>query len=226
MKITYFGHSCFEVEIQGKKILFDPFITGNALAQNVDTGSIKPDYILITHGHQDHIADVELIYNNSEPQIFTSWEVGTWFLEKGMEKVNQMNYGGSMDLGICRFKIVNAIHSSSMPDGAYGGSPMGFVVQSEESTFYYAGDTALTYDMKLIPEEFQIDFAILPIGDHFTMGASDAVKAAKFVETGRVIGMHYNSFPVIEIDEDETKNIFKENGIELILMNINHTMDI
>ena len=122
--------------------------------------------------------------------------------------------------------MVNAIHSSSMPDGANGGNPAGFVISEGSSSFYFAGDTALTYDMKLLAECGNIDFAFLPIGDNFTMGINDAIKAAKMVETSKVIGMHYNTFPIIEIDEDLAKHTFETAGIDLILLEIGKSLEL
>jgi L-ascorbate metabolism protein UlaG (beta-lactamase superfamily) len=131
-----------------------------------------------------------------------------------------MNHGGKKEFDFGNIKMVNAIHSSSMPDGSYAGNPAGFVVKSGEATFYYAGDTALTYDMKLIADEFSIDFAFLPIGDNFTMGIDDAIRAAQFIGTNKVFGMHYDTFPIIEIDKNEAIKKFSANEIELILLKI------
>ena len=122
--------------------------------------------------------------------------------------------------------MVNAIHSSSMPDGSYGGNPAGFIIESENKFFYYAGDTALHMDMKQIREDFQLDLAFLPIGDNFTMGITDAVKAALFTGATRVIGMHYDTFPPIKIDHEEAKKAFEKENIELVLMSIGETFNI
>ncbi|MEI6021121.1 MAG: metal-dependent hydrolase, partial [Bacteroidota bacterium] len=168
MNISYYGHSCFGVEINGKHLLFDPFISENNLAKNIDIQSIKADYILISHGHRDHILDVESIAKRSGAQIICNWEIYEWYNKKGLTNIHPMNIGGKIKLDFGNVKCVVAMHSSILPDGAYGGHPMGFVVESNEGNFYYAGDTGLTYDMKLIGEYRQIDFAFLPIGDNFT----------------------------------------------------------
>ena len=137
-----------------------------------------------------------------------------------------MNLGGEWQFDFGKLKMVNAVHSSSLPDGSHGGNPAGFVITNEEATFYYAGDTALTWDMKLIAEEFSLDFAFLPVGNNFTMGINDASVAAEFVKTKKVIGMHYDTFPYIKIDHDEARETFNKKGLELILMGIGETTNI
>ncbi|MBT0810616.1 metal-dependent hydrolase [Litoribacter ruber] len=220
MKLQYFGHSTFLITVADKKILFDPFITPNELAKDIDIKQIEADYILVTHGHEDHVADVEAIAKNTGAVVVSNFEVVSWFQEKGLENVHPMNHGGSKTFNFGNVKYVNAIHSSTLPDGTPGGNPGGFVVSTEEGTFYFAGDTALTYDMKLIGEEFKLDFAIMPIGDNFTMGIKDACKAADFVGTNKFIGMHYDTFPYIQIDEQDVKKSAQEAGKELIMLNI------
>lgn len=213
------------VQIEGKSILFDPFITPNPLAKAVDVSTIIPDYILITHGHGDHIADAVSIAKQAKCQVIANYEVCEWLKNKGVENFVPMNTGGSLNLGVCTIKMVYAAHSSSMPDGSYGGNPVGFVVQSNSGTFYYAGDTALSIDMQLIKQEFKLDFAFLPIGDHFTMGLKDAVKAADFVGCKKIIGMHFDTFPPIEINHKAAVDLFRNNELELILPIINHTLE-
>ncbi|MEL7002844.1 MAG: metal-dependent hydrolase [Bacteroidota bacterium] len=226
MQITYFGHACFEILIGGKKLLFDPFITPNELAKDIDINRLKPDYILLSHGHQDHVADVEVIYKNSEAKIIANFEVVSWFGERGCTNGHPMNHGGQWEFDFGSVKMVNAVHSSNMPDGSYGGNPAGFVVKSEDETFYYAGDTALHYDMKLIQEEFDIDVAFLPIGDNFTMGINDAVKATQFVGASTVIAMHFDTFPYIKTDHEEAKRKFSEQNIGLVLLEIGSTTNL
>lgn len=227
MKIAYFGHSSFMVETARKFLVFDPYISPNPKASMVKLDKIKVDYILLSHGHEDHVADVERLASvGSNPTLIATFEVANWFGGKGIEKGHPMNHGGSKKFDFGTVKMVNAVHSSSMPDGSYGGNPAGFVVQSEGKTFYYAGDTALHYDMKLIKEEFELDFAILPIGDNFTMGITDAVKAAEFVGAKKVIGMHYDTIPFIKINHENARREFAKNGIELILMEIGKTLEI
>lgn len=224
MQITYYGHSCFLIEIDGKNILFDPFITPNELAAKIDINSIRTDYILLSHGHQDHMADVETIYKNTKATLVSNFEIVSWFGNKGVEHSHPMNHGGKATFDFGTVKMVNAVHSSSFPDGSYAGNPAGFVVEAGGKTFYYAGDTALTLDMKLIGEAYDIDFAFMPIGDNFTMDMKDAVKAADFVKTNTIIGMHYDTFPYIKLDRKEAENVATNGKKELKLMDIGETL--
>ena len=227
MNLTFYGHACFSVEIQGKKILFDPFISGNELAKNIDISKIEADYILISHGHQDHILDVEAIAKRTGAKLVSNYEIINWFAAKGLENGHPMNHGGKWKFDFGTVRYVNAVHTSSMPDGSYGGNPGGFVIESEEGNFYYSGDTALTYDMKLIPLTCaKIDFCVFPIGDNFTMGFNDAVSAAEFVNCERVIGVHYDTFGFIKIDKEKAKKEFNRNGKELILPTIGETISL
>ena len=193
MKFTYFGHSCFLVETCGCCLLFDPFITPNPLAAAIDITSIEADVILISHGHFDHVADAVSLANQTSAKVIANWEIADWLGKQGVKNTVSMNHGGKVKIPCGHAKMVNAIHSSSLPDGSYGGNPAGFVVESAEGAFYYAGDTALTQDMKQIAEEFDLRFAILPIGDTFTMGATDAAKAAKLCGAAMTIGVHLMS---------------------------------
>lgn len=225
MKFTYYGQSCFGVNCNGKNLLFDPFITPNPKASHININQIEADYILVSHGHGDHIADVEALARATGATLISNYEVGEWFRKKGINKIEAMNLGGKKKFDFGTLKCVNAIHSSVIPDGSNGGNPMGFVIQGE-NIFYYSGDTALTLDMQLIPSWAKIDFAVMPIGDYFTMDASDAARAATFVNTKRVVGVHYNTFPPITINTDVAKQIFEENGIELLLPAIGESINI
>lgn len=226
MKITFYGHSCFGLEIEGINLLFDPFISPNPMAASIDVNSIPCDFLLLSHAHQDHMADALSIAKRTGATLVSTFEVASWFGNQGIEKVQPMNHGGSLSLPFGKVKVVNAIHSSSFPDGTYGGNPAGFVISTpKEGDFYYSGDTALTYDMKLINEEFDIKFAFLCMGDLFTMGVEDALKAADFVGTDDVVGMHFDTFPPIKIDHEAAKKLFEENGKTLILPEIGQSFD-
>lgn len=224
MQFTYYGHSCFSISVSGKKLLFDPFITGNELAKGIDINSIEADYILLSHGHNDHVLDTESIAKRTGATIIAAYEVAMWFAAKGIQKYQPMNTGGKWKFDFGTVKCVSAIHSSAMPDGSYGGNPMGFIILSDEMNFYYSGDTALTLDMQLIPLFANIDFAILPVGDNFTMGMEDAVQAAKMVQTKMVIGVHYDTFGFIKIDHRKAFDLFKGNELELKLPAIGETI--
>lgn len=226
MNITYYGHSCFGVEINGKHLVFDPFITPNELAKNIELSSVKADYILISHGHEDHIADALELAKITGAKLICSWEINVWFGSKGLTNIHPMNIGGKVKFDFGSVKAVAAVHSSGLPDGTYGGSPMGFVIESSEGDFYYAGDTALTYDMKLIGDYRKIDFAFLPIGDNFTMGVDNAIIACEFIKCNKVIGMHYDTFGYIVINKEEAVKKFQRSGNELVLMEIGQRLTI
>jgi len=225
MKVTYLGHSCFLVDLDGTKILFDPFITPNPIVNEIDIDKIETDFILISHGHEDHIADVESIAKRTGAKVISNFEIVSWFGSKGIENSHPLNHGGNIKLTEkISAKFVNAVHSSVLPDGTYGGNPGGWVVKSANKSFYYSGDTALTYDMKLLAEFNKLDFAFLCIGDNFTMGIEDSAIAADFVGVKDVIGMHYDSFGYIEIDHENAKEHYNKKGLNLTLMNINETI--
>ena len=224
MKFTYYGHACFSVEAGGKTLLFDPFITPNPLAKKIDVNKIAADFILVSHGHGDHVADVIDIAKRTGATVIASYEVGTWFEGKGVKNVQAMNHGGAAKMDFGRVKLTSAIHSSSMPDGSYGGNPCGFVIESSDGNFYYSGDTALTYDMKLIGEGTKLDFAIFPIGDFFTMGIEDALRAAEFVGVSKFVGVHYDTFPPIKLDRDAALAAARAAGKELLLPAIGETI--
>lgn len=227
MKLTYYGHSCFGIEINGHNLLVDPFISGNPLAAHIDVSTIPADYILISHGHQDHVLDVESIAKRTGAKLISNFEVINWFAAKGLENGHSMNHGGGYDFDFGRVHYVTAIHSSSMPDGSYGGNPGGFVItpKGSRSSIYYSGDTALTYDMKLIGEQFDISLALLPIGDNYTMGITDAVRCSEFVGTSKIVGLHYNTFPPIQTDLELARRVFDQSGKDLILLEIGQTLD-
>ncbi len=226
MKLQFLGHASFLIEIKGKKILFDPFITENEKATHIDVDALEVDYILVSHGHFDHVLDVERIAKRTGAKIVSNFEIATWFENKGCKNVHPMNFGGTWEFDFGTVKYVAAVHSSTLPDGSVGGHPGGFVVSSEDGNFYYSGDTALTFDMKLIPLSTKLDFAIFPIGDNFTMGAEDAVVAAEFVETNRVVAMHFDTFGFIEIDHQKAKDIFNNKNIELKILSVGEEINI
>lgn len=225
MKITFYGHAAIGLEISGKHILVDPFISGNPKAANIDVAALKADYILITHAHQDHILDVEKIASRTDATIVSNFEIATFFGSKGL-KNHPMNHGGSWNFDFGKVKYVNAVHSSSFPNGTYGGNPGGFVIEGEHKNIYISGDTALTMDMKLIPMRTKLDVAIFPIGDNFTMDVQDAIMAADFVECDKIIGCHYDTFGFIEIDKEEAKKKFFEAGKDLMLLEIGESISL
>lgn len=226
MDITFYGHASFLLNINGTSILFDPFITGNALAKAIDVNSIKADYVLLSHGHQDHVLDALTIAKNNHATIVSNFEIVSWYGKQGYEKAQPLNHGGSWTFDFGKVKYVNAIHTSSLPDGSYGGNPGGFVITAGGKQVYFAGDTALTMDMELLGRYNNIDVAILPIGDCFTMGVDDAVIAADMIKCDTIIGMHFDTFPFIELkDKEAAKKAFADAGKSLTIMEIGETIN-
>jgi len=225
MKITFYGHACLGIQVKDVHILVDPFISGNPKASQIDIGQLKADYILLTHAHQDHTLDVETIAKRTNAMIVSNFEIVTHYGNKGLEG-HPMNHGGNRDFDFGNLKYVNAIHTSSFPDGSYGGQPGGFVIEGEHKNIYIAGDTALTMDMKLIPLQTKLDLAILPIGDNFTMGVDDAILASDFVECDKVLGCHYDTFGYIEIDHEEAKRKFFDKDKDLMLLDIGESIEL
>ncbi len=225
MKFTYYGHSCFAVETGGKKILFDPFISGNELAKDIDVNSIEADFILVSHGHGDHVADLATIAKRTGAKVIAAYEVVDWAKKQGIENAHPLNFGSAMfDFGKLHF--LPAWHSSTMPDGSTGGTSGGFLLHGAEKKFYYSGDTCLMMDMQLIPRYAKLDFAILPIGGNFTMDADDAVIAAEFIQCDKIIGVHFDTFGYIKINHEAVIAKFKAAGKELILPKIGETIEL
>src|SRR5690606_14319993 len=169
MKVTYYGQSCFLLEIQDRKLLFDPFITPNELAKHIDIDAIAADYILVSHGHSDHSADLVYLAKKTGATVISSFEIITWLERQGITDGHSMNIGGKWNFDFGTVKMVYAAHSNSLPDGSYGGTAAGFILHINEKCIYYAGDTALTQEMKLTGELYAPDVAFLPIGDNYTM---------------------------------------------------------
>jgi L-ascorbate metabolism protein UlaG (beta-lactamase superfamily) len=214
------------VEIGSKKILFDPFITLNENASHINSWDIKTDYILLSHGHSDHIADCVPMAQNTGAKVVCSWEIHEWLHKKGITNTHPMNTGGKWNFGEFTVKCTAAQHSSGLPDGSYGGNPMGFIITNSHESFYYSGDTSLTADMSLIPKWAKLNFAVLPIGDNFTMDATDAAECATMIQCKKIIGVHYDTFGFIKIDHEKAKKAFTDKGAELLLLSIGETISI
>ena len=225
MKITFYGHASLGIQIRDVNILVDPFISPNEKASHIDISTLKADYILITHAHQDHIVDVEAVAKRAGAIVISNFEIVNHFGKLGIEG-HPMNHGGKWNFEFGTVKYVNAIHTSSFPDGTYGGQPGGFVIEGEHKNIYIAGDTALTLDMKLIPLQTKLDLAILPIGDNFTMGIDDAILASDFIECDKVLGYHFDTFGYIEIDHQVAKRKFFEKEKDLMLLEIGDSIEL
>lgn len=226
MKITFLGHAALLIETESHRLVVDPFITGNDLARDkINLEDLRPDFLLLTHAHQDHVLDVEALAMPGGAQIISNFEIVSYYQNKNLEG-HPMNHGGAREFDFGWLKYVNAVHTSSFADGTYGGQPGGFLLKSGGKTVYIAGDTALHMDMKLIPSFGKPDLAVLPIGDNFTMGVADAIQAADFVECSRVLGVHYNTFGYIVIDTDEAVSQFEAAGKKLLLPDIGESVEV
>lgn len=197
--LTWLGHSAWQIDTAGKRILLDPFFTGNPAAA-VTADSVTADFILVSHGHGDHVGDTVAIARRTGATVIANFEITQWLEKQGISHVHAMNTGGARNFPFGHLKLTIAHHTSMLPDGANGGCPCGFLLRlADGRKIYFAADTGLFYDMKLIGEE-GIDLAILPIGDNFTMGPDDALRAVKLIMPGRVIPMHYNTWDLIAQD--------------------------
>lgn len=227
MKVTYHGHSTISIETEKKeKLLIDPFITGNELSDLV-VGEVKTDYILITHGHNDHIGDMVEIAKNNDAMVIACPEIIHFAEKKGVKKTHGMNLGGGFDFPFGRVKMVFAQHSSgyeTTEEMEYMGNPAGFVLSIEGKHIYHAGDTAYFSDLSLIKEDFDLDVAFLPIGDNFTMGPKDASKAAQVIDATLNVPIHYNTFPIIKQNPNDFVNLLDEN--KGLVMKVSDTIEI
>jgi len=223
MKYTYYGQSSFLIETETTKLLFDPFISQNPLAKHIDISKIEADYILVSHGHGDHVGDLIELAKQTKAQVIAMPEIIGWVMKQGVENVHPMNYGKyTFDFGTVR--MVWATHSAGLPDGSYGGNPAGFVLELDGKQIYFAGDTGLTVEMKLLAELYKLNYAILPIGGNYTMDTDDAVIASNYVNCDKVIGVHYDTFPVIEIDSKVAIESFKRAQKTLLLPAVGETI--
>jgi L-ascorbate metabolism protein UlaG (beta-lactamase superfamily) len=217
MKATWYSHACFLVETGKTKILIDPFLSGNPLA-TVRAEDVEADYILVSHGHGDHMGDAVSIAKRTGATVVSNAEVKNWLAGQGVKNLHPQHIGGGFDYPFGRVKLTIAHHGSALPDGSYGGNPCGFLLYAEGKKVYHACDTGLFYDMKLIGEE-GVDLAILPIGDNFTMGPDDALRAVKLIQPKRVIPIHYDTFDVIRQDplawSERVRNETKSDPIVL-----------
>lgn len=218
VKITWYSHACFLIETDRARLLIDPFISGNPLSTE-EPDAIETDYILVSHGHGDHIGDTVEIAKRTGATVISNYEIQTWLANQGIENTHPQHIGGGFDYPWGRVKLTIAHHGSALPDGSYGGNPCGFLLYLEDKKIYHACDTGLFYDMKLIGEE-GIDLAILPIGDNFTMGPEDALRAVKLIEPQQVIPIHYDTFDVIKQDPHAwVARIQKETSAKAIVIN-------
>lgn len=227
MKLTYYGHSAFQIETDGTVILVDPFITGNKHTEGVvKPDDLDPDVILLTHAHGDHWGDTAEIATRTGAVVVGNFEVTNYIARKhGHDHVQPMNTGGSWDFEWGRARMTYARHSSSFPDGTYGGNPNGYILEIEGKTIYDLADTCPFAEMEWIGEDHDIDLALIPVGDCFTMGARDAVRAARMVKPALSVPIHYNTFPPIEIDVSEWERLMEEAGFKTRVMGAGETLE-
>ncbi|OJU27128.1 MAG: hydrolase [Sphingobacteriales bacterium 41-5] len=225
MKFTYYGQSCFQIELNEKIFLFDPFISGNELAKEIDINSLRADYILVSHGHEDHNLDILPIAKNTGALVISNFEIIAWLQLQGVSNVHPMNFG-SYDFEFGTLTYMQAQHSSSLADSTYAGAAGGFILKSEHGNFYYSGDTSLMLDMQLVPYYAKIDVAILPVGGNFTMNVRDALKATEFIQCDNVVGVHFDTFGYIKIDHVASIKLFEQAGKKLLLPEIGKTYEL
>lgn len=228
MKLTYYGHSAFQLETSGATILVDPFITGNKHTEGVVTvEDLNPDYILLTHAHGDHWGDTPAIAKQSGAVVVGNFEIANYISQNhGHENVQSMNTGGSFEFDWGTVTLTFARHSSSFPDGTYGGHPNGIIIQADGKTIYDLGDTDPFAEMEWIGQDYDIDVALMPVGGCFTMDARGALRAAKMIGPTVSIPIHYDTFPPIEIDITEWQSLFSKEGFNAHVLQPGETLDI
>ncbi len=225
LKVNWYSHACFLIEADQTKILIDPFVTDNPLSP-VTADNVEADFILVSHGHGDHVGDTISIAKRTGATVVSNYEIQNWLTNQGIENAHPMHIGGGFDFDWGRVKLTIAHHGSALPDGSYGGNPCGFLLTIQDKNIYHACDTGLFYDMKLIGEE-GIDLAILPIGDNFTMGPDDALRAVKLIEPKQVVPIHYDTFDVIKQDPQAWAiRVEKETDAKVMVMQPGDTLEI
>ena len=224
VRLTYFSHSAWQIESKGITILIDPFLDGNPTSP-VKSGEVSADYIIITHAHGDHIGDAIPIAKRTGATIISNFEIANWCTAQGVN-AHPMHIGGSREFPFGTVKLTQAFHGSSFPDGSYGGMPAGVLVMVEGKTIYHSGDTALFSDMKLIAEMNPIDVALIPIGDNFTMGLTDAAKAVEFLKPELALPMHFKTFDVIECEPQAFVDSCKGIGTRAVVLDYGKSIDI
>jgi L-ascorbate metabolism protein UlaG (beta-lactamase superfamily) len=224
-KLTWYGHAAIGIETAALHLLVDPYFKGNPQAQ-VQPGSLPADYILVTHGHSDHLGDTVEIARRTGATVISNAEICNWLSRQGI-KTHGQHLGGGFHYPFGYLKMTFALHGSALPDGSNGGNPGGFLLTTTENRkIYLAGDTGLFGDMTLLGDE-GIDLAVLPIGDNYTMGPDDALRAVKLLRPKQVVPIHYNTFPVIQQDgRSWAERVTTETGVEVVLMKSGDVLEV
>ncbi len=230
--ILYHGHANLEIHTGAHRIQIDPFYSGNALA-DISAEKANPTHILLSHAHGDHVGDAVAIAKRTGAPITSCFEICVHLQKQGAPNIAPMNHGGCLSLPFGRVTMTLAFHTSSFDDGSYGGQPAGFIIEipggdgGKTKTIYFAGDTALFGDMKLLGELYSIDLACLPMGDCFTMGPAHAIKAAQFLKTKKVLPIHYNTFPAIVQDVEKfAADLKNQTGIECVPLKAGQSLNL
>jgi L-ascorbate metabolism protein UlaG (beta-lactamase superfamily) len=217
-RVRWLGHACLLFESDGRNVLVDPFLTGNPAAAAA-AAEVPADFILVSHGHADHVGDTVAIAGRTGATVVSNYEISQWLTRKGVAKVHGPQHGGGVNLPFGRVKLTLAFHGSQLPDGSDGGNPCGFLITFQDGKKVYdAADTGLFGDMRLIGEE-GIDLAVLPIGDYYTMGPDDALRAVKLLQPRKVLPIHFNTFPPIRQDAAAwAERVRKETKAEPVVL--------
>jgi L-ascorbate metabolism protein UlaG (beta-lactamase superfamily) len=225
-RVTWLGHAALALDVAGQRVLIDPFFTGNPAA-TLSADQAQADFILVSHGHGDHVGDTVAIAKRTNAQVVANYEIAGWLEKQGLTKVHGMQHGGSFAFPFGRLKLTLAFHGSMLPDGSYGGNPCGFLLSTPDGKkIYDAADTGLFGDMRLIGEE-GIDLAILPIGDNYTMGPDDALRAVKLLAPRTVLPIHYNTWPLLAQDAAAwAARVQKETPAQVVVLKPGETVDV
>ncbi len=225
VKVFWYSHACLLIETGQTKLLVDPFLTGNPLAP-VKAEEVEADFVFVSHGHGDHLGDAVEIAKRCNATVVSNFEIQNWISGQGVEKTHPLHIGGGFDFPWGRVKLTIAHHGSALPDGSYGGNPCGFLFYVEDKKIYHACDTGLFYDMKLIGEE-GIDLAVIPIGDNFTMGPEDALRAVKLIQPALVLPIHYNTFDVIKQEPGSwAKQVEEQTGAKVKVLSPGESLEL